>query len=125
MTMTMMQADSRVATDPVSGNAGSRVSLLRRRLVVIAVCSLTVSLVTRFSLVAALDNHPQTAIKSQPPTPKRQHLANDGLQWIAPPAKFQFFTLQPATMVVLLPAVPPVITLYAESCLHDRPPPSC
>jgi len=112
-------------THPMLRNARlPRASWRRCGLIVVAVCSLAVSLATRYCVLAAPDNHSETTVQSHAPAPKRQHLDNDGLHWTAPAATFILFKPGRAHIAVL-PAVRPATNLYAGDCLHNRPPPSC
>jgi hypothetical protein len=98
-------------------------SSCRGALVVLAICSLTVSLATRYTV---LDSKAPTGkiVKSQSSDAKRQHLVKDALKWTAPVAEF---TLLPAvrSCVHAVSAVFPATNLSSESWLYNRPPPSC
>jgi len=101
-----------------------RAGMPQRCLIAIAIFSLTISLATRYCVSAASDGYSQTTASCHAPSPKRQHLAGDGLHWTAPHSSFTLFEPGAARSAVL-PAVPPVIALYACSSRHNRPPPSC
>jgi hypothetical protein len=62
----------------------------RIAVVVLAICSLTTSLATRYTgLGPEVLN--STAVKSQSPDDHRQRLLNNALQWTAPVASFSLF----------------------------------
>jgi hypothetical protein len=100
-----------------------RLGSWRVLLILLAVCSLSVSLWTRY----ALDNpdlEGPSQLKCRSLDAKRQHLLSDGLHWTAPAAKVTYFVApRPSTRVVV--TVPPVKDLFLEQWLFDRPPPSC
>jgi hypothetical protein len=96
---------------------------LRACLILAAICALSVSLATRYT-VEGFEAHGVKIIKSQSSDAKRQHLVKDALKWTAPVAKF---TLLPAvrSSVHVISAVFPATNLASESWLHNRHPPSC
>ena len=96
---------------------------LRAGLVLAAICALSVSLATRYT-VQGSEAHSVKIVKSQSSDAKRQHLVRDALKWTAPVAKF---TLLPAvrSSVHVVSAVFPATNLSSESWLYNRPPPSC
>ena len=105
------------------GQAQTRVnSRIGRILVALAICSLTVSVATRYvdldtasQLVMSIDNHA--------PHAKTQHLLSDGANWSAPAPAFTFLAPpQSDTPVVSVDILP--TNLVAESWLYNRPPPS-
>ena len=91
-------------------------------LIVIAVCSLTLSVATRFwtpctsqSLVKSVDRRPAE--------PKRQHLDRDATRWVAPSGNFVI--IEPSTIETRLAPAGDLLPkhVFSES-LYNRPPPS-
>ncbi len=99
----------------------------RIAVVLLAICSLTVSLATRYTVLGP-EVQPElrkvTTVKSQSPDGKRQHLLGDGLQWTAPASSFTLFQ-PPRSSVFNVSAAVPSINLNFETWLYNRPPPSC
>jgi hypothetical protein len=95
----------------------------RAALVLVAICALSVSLATRYTVLNS-DVTGVKVVKSQSSDAKRQHLVRDALKWTAPAAKF---TLVPAVQshVHVVSAIFPATNLSSESWLYNRPPPSC
>jgi hypothetical protein len=96
-------------------------SVWRRTLVWFAVCSLAVSLATRYA-AAASEFQTSNCVKCQSLEAKRQHLLGDGLQWTAPTVALMMF-LSPRSAAPALPATFPLINLYSQDWLYNRPPP--
>src|SRR5271166_4237149 len=108
------------------GHCRARLRFASRRriaIVLLAICSLTASVATRFALAGSDVQH-QTTIKSQSAEAKRQHLLSKALQWTAPPASFTLFQ-PPRSSVLIVSVIVPYTNLSSESWLHNRPPPSC
>jgi len=97
--------------------------LCRAAVVLLAICSLAVSLATRFTVLGPEDQK-VTTVKSQPPDAKRQHLLSNPLQWTAPASAFALFQ-PPQPSVLALSVVVPSTNLSSESWLYNRPPPFC
>ena len=99
---------------------------LRVAIVLLAICSLTGSVATRYTVLGP-DSGPDfqkvTAVKSQVPDAKRQHLLANGLQWTAPAPSFTFYQ-PPRSAVFVVSVVVPSTNLNSESWLYNRPPPS-
>jgi hypothetical protein len=95
----------------------------RAMLVLVAICSLSVSLATRYTRLNS-ESGSVKIVKSQSPDVKKQHLVRDALKWTAPTPKF---TLVPAVRshVHVVSAVFLATNLSSESWLYNRPPPSC
>jgi hypothetical protein len=92
--------------------------------ILLAVCSLTVSLATRyFSVSATSSNHEVRTIVNHSQDAKRQHLAKDAVNWIAPVA-CRTMLAAPAFYPRFAPAGPPAPSLLFEEILYNRPPPS-
>jgi hypothetical protein len=100
------------------------ISLWRKALVLGAVLSLPISVVTRYSSTQRNEGlATKKAVSSQSLETKRQHLLNDGFYWSASAATSVLF--DPAgTPAGLLSSIPLVARLYPEEYLHTRPPPS-
>jgi hypothetical protein len=108
----------------------ARVSFASRcgiAVVLLAICSLTVSLATRFtSLSPEVQSEVRkgTTVKSQSLDAQRQRLLSNGLQWTAPASSFTLFQ-PPRSSVFAVSVVIPSTNLSSESWLYNRPPPSC
>jgi hypothetical protein len=92
-------------------------------LIVIAVCSLTFSLATRFSFPPASQFHSARSMEQKTAEPKRQHLNRDASEWATPsdnPAFVEAVVFYPR---VILPEVPPQTHVFDESLFY-RPPPA-
>lgn len=90
-------------------------------LVCLAVCALTVSLSTRFTIPGS-ENPGVRSVMADSPAAHRQHLLGDGLRWTAPGSSFTVFE-PPRTLVYAVPAVFPTTSFYSETWLYNRPPP--
>jgi hypothetical protein len=65
-----------------------------------------------------------TSIESQASPSVRQHMDSDGVEWVppvAPVAIFEAVSFYPR----ISPAGPPIPSLFFETTLYNRPPPSC
>jgi hypothetical protein len=94
----------------------------QKALIVIAICSLTVSVATRFWSPCFSQSHALKSTDRRPVEPKRQHLNRDATQWMAPIASFTVRTTVVATH--LAPAIPLHSTRFFDQSLYNRPPPS-
>ncbi len=93
-------------------------------LVVIAICSLTLSVATRFWAPSISQSHIVTkSIDQRSVDPKRQHLNKDATRWVAP--LIDFSILAPAAIEARLAPTGPILPkhVFTES-LYNRPPPS-
>jgi hypothetical protein len=90
--------------------------------IVIAICSLTVSLATRFWTPWSSQSHNVRSADHRPAEAKRQHLNKDATQWIAPQASFSVRATVVATQ--LIPVRPLDATRLFDQSLYNRPPPS-
>jgi hypothetical protein len=92
--------------------------------VFVAVCSLTVSVATRYS--TPLDTSSPTVKTVQThttPEAKRQRLAKDpAAQWAPPVVCFRVLR-SPSFYPRMSPAGPPIPGLFFEESLYNRPPP--
>lgn len=93
-------------------------------LVLVAVCSLAVSVATRYSSPAYSSTSKTSVLQKQSSSePGRQRLTKSVANWL--PAVVQHATLQsPASYQPLSPAEPPVISSFLDKSLCNRPPPS-
>jgi hypothetical protein len=98
-------------------------SRCRIAVVLLAICSLTASLATRYTAQGS-EVQKATTVKSQSPDVKRQHLLNNALQLLAPGSSFALFQ-PPRSSVLTVSVVIPSTNLSSESSLYNRPPPSC
>jgi len=101
--------------------------------VLLAVCSLTVSLATRYSSSdASWLGHsfststtvPTTSIQKPSIEPGRQRLLNKAAAW-NPPFDSSASLLAPVFYPRIAPTGLPAITLLLAESLYNRPPPSC
>jgi hypothetical protein len=90
--------------------------------IVLAICSLTMSLATRFTVAGATGQN-STTVKSELPDAKRQHLLANAFQWNAPTPGFTLFQ-PPRPSVLAVSVAVPSINLRSETWLYNRPPPS-
>jgi hypothetical protein len=95
----------------------------RSALIVIAICSLTVSVATRFWASSSSQSQTVKSVDHQPVDPKRQHLNKDAARWVSPSAFFS--VIAPVTIEASLsPAVPLLPKHVFSESLNNRPPPS-
>jgi hypothetical protein len=92
--------------------------------VLVAVCSLIVSVATRYSSTFDASS---TAVNAgqihTSPEAKRQHLAKDAANWLPPVICFSVLQ-SPSSYPRIAPAGPPIPGLVLEESLYNRPPPS-
>jgi len=92
-------------------------------LVVIAICSLTLSVATRFWVPGTSQSPIVKSLDRRAAEPARQHLDRDAIQWVAPVANFSI--VEPAAVEAsLVPAGPPLPRLVFSDSESNRPPPS-
>ena len=92
--------------------------------VLVAVFSLVVSVATRYSSTGDLSSTTVKAFQTHPsPEAKRQHLAKDAADWIAPVICLSVLQ-SPRSYPRIAPAGPPMPGLVFEESLYNRPPPS-
>ncbi len=102
---------------------GKRLSTsCRFALVLLAICSLTISLATRFAATGS-ESATVTVVQAHSPHAQRQNLLGDGLKWSGPAVVFTLFE-PPRSFVPVVSAVVPSTNLAFESWLYDRPPPN-
>jgi hypothetical protein len=92
-------------------------------IVLIAVCSLTVSLVTRYTAPLGLSSRTAKVLHVHgAPAAKRQHLAKDAVDWIPPVTRIRL--LVPTSFSAIVATTDPVLNRVSEQSLYNRPPPS-
>jgi hypothetical protein len=95
----------------------------RGALIVIAICSLTFSLATRFWATSDSPSHTVRTVDRRSVEPKRQHLNRDAIRWAAPAADFSIIEPAPIEAALAL-AGPPLPKHVFSDSLYNRPPPS-
>jgi len=92
-------------------------------LILIAICSLTFSLATRFWIPSASQVPTIKSVDRHPVAPQRQHLDRDATQWLAPCANFT--VAEPIVIETRLVPVEPLLPKHVfTDSLYNRPPPS-
>jgi hypothetical protein len=92
--------------------------------VLAAVCSLTVSLATRYSSPWDVSAPAVKTVRAHTgPEAKRQHLAKDAANWVPPLNRFDVLRY-PSSYRQTVPVEPPKQNTFLEESLFDRPPPS-
>jgi hypothetical protein len=92
--------------------------------VLIAVCSLAVSVATRYNSVHADSSTSITKIyKHVAPEPGRQRLLKTAATWM-PPLVSRVVLQAPSSYPRIAPAGPPIPGILLEEKLYNRPPPS-
>lgn len=95
----------------------------QRALIAIAICSLTLSVATRFWTPLSSQSHIVKSIDRRPGEPKRQHLDRDATRWVAP--RDTFSMIEPGAIEIRLPAAGPLLPKHVfTDSLYNRPPPS-
>src|SRR5579863_207392 len=95
----------------------------QRALIVIAICSLTFSLATRFWVTHASSSHSVRTVERRSVEPKRQHLNRDAIRWVAPATDFSIIEPAPIEASLALDGPPLPKHVFSDS-LYNRPPPS-
>src|ERR1700722_4013640 len=95
----------------------------RSALIVIAICSLTLSLATRFWTPSRSHTRIVKSVDHRSLDPKRQHLYDDTARWVFPAPCFTV-TAPAAVEASLTTAVPLLAKLVFSDSLQNRPPPS-
>jgi len=91
--------------------------------IVIAICSLTVSVATRFWAPSAAPAHIAKSVDHRSVDPKRQHLNKDAARFAAP--RVNFSIIAPAAIETRLAPAGPLLAKHVFSdSLYNRPPPS-
>jgi hypothetical protein len=100
----------------------SSASRCRIAVIVLAICSLTASVATRYTELGP-EVGKVAAVKSQSPDVQRQRLLKNALQWTEPISSFTLFH-PPQPSISTVSVVVPSRNLSSESWLYNRPPPS-
>jgi hypothetical protein len=87
------------------------------------ICSLMLSVATRFSLTTASHFHTVKTFDSDSSQPKRQHLDSDASHWAAPVVVTLFMERVTVYPRVFVAEILPPSHVFDES-LYNRPPPS-
>src|ERR1700680_2387915 len=91
--------------------------------IVIAICSLTLSVATRFWAPCTSQSHIEKSVHRQSVDPKRQHLNKDAARCVAPSVSFSFIT--PAIIEARVAPAGPLLPKHVfTDSLYNRPPPS-
>jgi hypothetical protein len=92
-------------------------------IVLVAVCSLTVSLVTRYTAPLGISSRTVKTLRvNGSAVAKRQHLAKDAVDWIPPVTCIHL--LVPSSFSAVVATTAPVLNRVSEQSLYNRPPPS-
>ena len=93
-------------------------------IVLVAVCSLTVSLATRYYSPSD-DSSPIVKVfqSNVAPDAKRQRLTKNAANWMPPILSFTVFQI-PSSYYRIVPPRPPVRSLIFDQSLYNRPPPA-
>jgi hypothetical protein len=95
----------------------------RGALIVLAICSLTVSVATRFWASSTSQSQTVNSVAHRSVDPKRQHLNKDACRWVPSSATFSVFA--PAEIETRLAPAGPLLPKHVFSdSLYNRPPPS-
>jgi len=87
----------------------------------VVILSLTTSLVTRYVHVSSVET--VTTVKAGSPDAHRQRLHKNAFQWTAPVDEFTVFV---SSIGSHRPApIQPLLIVYLDESLYNRPPPSC
>jgi hypothetical protein len=90
--------------------------------IALVICSLTLSLATRFCIQATSEVHVSKAVERRSIEPKRQHLNRDASRWVVSAANANF--LEPVVLYVrAVPAESPLPNHVFDESLYNRPPP--
>jgi hypothetical protein len=93
-------------------------------IVLVAVCSLTVSLATRYYSPRDDSSPIVKAFQSNvAPDAKRQRLTKNAANWMPPIFSFTVFQI-PSSYYRIVPPRPPVRSLICDKSLYNRPPPA-
>jgi hypothetical protein len=91
-------------------------------LIAVAICSLTISLATRFYTPFPSHTHSVKAVERHGAEPARQHLDRDATHWAAPVATFTL--LEPVKVLGCVIAIESVLpNQVIDESLYNRPPP--
>lgn len=100
-----------------------RVGTWGAALILVAVCSLTISLATRYNDCASVPSVSVKHVTIHSSAQKRQHLDKDAARWVTPVGRFAI--LEVSTFYPrFAPSGPPVHAFLLDERLYNRPPPS-
>ncbi|HWW13720.1 MAG TPA: hypothetical protein VN310_03575 [Candidatus Dormibacteraeota bacterium] len=92
--------------------------------VLVAVCSLTVSVATRYCSPLGTSSLTMKTVQTHTsPDAKRQRLTKNAANWVPPVVCFDILQ-SPSSYPRIAPAAPPIPSLFFEENLYNRPPPS-
>jgi hypothetical protein len=95
----------------------------RSVVIVVAVCSLTLSVATRFWSVSNDQSHIVRSIDHRSVEPKRQHLSKDATRWVTSSADLT--VIEPTAIEISSAPNDPLLPKHVFSDnLYNRPPPS-
>jgi hypothetical protein len=92
-------------------------------LILVAVCSLTISLATRYNDCASAPGIGVTHVTIHSATQKRQHLDKDAARWVTPVGRFAILEVS-SFYPRFAPSGPPVHAFLLDERLYNRPPPA-
>jgi hypothetical protein len=95
----------------------------RSVLILLAICSLTVSLATRFWVPSSPPSHAARSVDQRSVEPKRQNLDRSSTQLVAQSTDFDIIELT-AFNTRLMPSQPRLPKAVVSDGLYNRPPPS-
>lgn len=102
-------------------------NLGRKRLctaiVLLAVCALTISVTTRYSIGSSVENTGPVAKSHDPWTPGLQRLLDNAATWVPPFVETAIFH-DPGSYSHFAPLATPLLIVLLERNLYNRPPPS-
>lgn len=91
-------------------------------LILFAICTLTVSVATRYNVIPGLRGSACSLQKHSSPETSRQRLMKSAATWV-PPVVCSAVLVAPSAYPRLAPAAPPIPVLFFEESLYNRPPP--
>jgi hypothetical protein len=95
----------------------------RSLVIAVAICSLTVSVATRFWSVSNDQSHIVRSIDHRSVEPKRQHLSKDATRWVTSSADLS--VIEPTAIEITPAPNDPLLPKHVFSDnLYNRPPPS-
>jgi len=95
----------------------------RAVMIVIAICSLTLTVATRFWTPSTSQSHIVKSVDRRSVDPKRQHLLKEAARWVASSASFGF--MAPAFIEARVAPPGPLLPKHVfTDSLYNRPPPS-
>lgn len=92
-------------------------------IVLLAVCTLTVSVATRYSVSPSATNKSHAVVEADKSWTGLQRLLNNAATWMPPLVEAEIFH-DPGYYPHVARSRPPVLTVLLEKNLYNRPPPS-